>query len=160
MRDKPEQSKADPRMLNSRAQRALWFGARMIAGFVWWEMILVRFVGHERVDKNRLERFIALAKRFRGLAVELGGVWIKLGQFLSSRVDIFPPEIISALADLQDAVPPENTEVIVAQVERELGKPLDEIFAEFEPLPVAAASFGQAHRARFKTADGPLDPNT
>lgn len=39
MRDKPEQSKADPRMLNSRAQRALWFGARMIAGFVWWEMI-------------------------------------------------------------------------------------------------------------------------
>lgn len=159
MRDKPEQSKADPRMLNSRAQRALWFGARMIAGFVWWEMILVRFVGHERVDKNRLDRFIALAKRFRGLAVELGGVWIKLGQFLSSRVDIFPPEIISALADLQDAVPPENTEVIVAQVERELGKPLDEIFAEFEPLPVAAASFGQAHRARFKTADGPLDPN-
>lgn len=153
MRQKPQKSGADPRVLNSRARRALWFGARMIAGFIWWEMILVRFVGRERMDKNRLDRFIALAKRFRGLAVELGGVWIKLGQFLSSRVDIFPPEIITALADLQDAVPPENADVIVAQVERELGKPVDEIFAEFERLPVAAASFGQAHRAILKAPD-------
>lgn len=153
MQDKSQLNKADPRALNRRARRALWFGVRMIAGFIWWEMILVRFVGRDQVDKNRLERFIALAKRFRGLAVELGGVWIKLGQFMSSRVDIFPPEIIAALADLQDAVPPEKPEIMLAQMERELGKPVDEVFAEFEPLPVAAASFGQAHPAILRAPD-------
>jgi hypothetical protein len=52
-----------------------------------------------------MDRFIALARNFRNLAVELGGVWIKLGQFLSSRVDLIPPQIITELAGLQDDVP-------------------------------------------------------
>ena len=138
---------ADPRILQKRARRALWFGFKMIAGFMWWEMFLVRIIGRERVDRTRMPRFIKLARDFRKLAVDLGGVWIKLGQFLSSRVDILPPEVTSELSGLQDAVPPEPYDRIAAIVASELGKPVAQVFEDFEHEPVAAASFGQAHRA-------------
>jgi predicted unusual protein kinase regulating ubiquinone biosynthesis (AarF/ABC1/UbiB family) len=90
---------------------------------------------------------IVFARRFRALALDLGGVWIKLGQFLSSRVDILPPSVIAELADLQDAVPAEPTDQVIRTIEHELGQPISQLFAEFEPDPIAAASFGQAYRA-------------
>jgi len=133
--------------LRSRARKALWFGARMIGGFIWWEVILTRVIGRARVDAGRMNRFISLARRFRALALGLGGVWIKLGQFLSSRVDIIPPQVIVELQGLQDAVPPESPNVIVPLIEQQFGKPISELFIEFDPEPIAAASFGQAHMA-------------
>ncbi|MCL6510060.1 MAG: hypothetical protein K6U78_05190 [Anaerolineae bacterium] len=148
------------RMLRTRAIRALWFGATMVGGFIWWELILARLIGQERVTQGRMDCFIKLARDFRGLAVELGGVWIKLGQFLSSRVDLLPPQIIAELSGLQDAVPPEPADVMLPMIERELGQPIEEIFEEFDPQPVAAASFGQAylatlrHRPDAKPANG------
>jgi predicted unusual protein kinase regulating ubiquinone biosynthesis (AarF/ABC1/UbiB family) len=138
---------ADPRMLQRRARRALWFGFRMIAGFIWWELALARLIGRARVERSRIPRFVRLAREFRLLAIDLGGVWIKLGQFLSSRVDILPPEVINELSGLQDAVPAEPYDGIAAIVARELGRPVQDAFDDFEREPVAAASFGQAHRA-------------
>ncbi len=138
-------------MLRSRSRKTLWFGARMIVGLVWWELIVARLVGSERVQKGRLGRLARLARSFRRLAVHLGGVWIKLGQFISTRVDMLPQEVIAELADLQDAVPPEDSAAIIALIEAELKQPVDELFAEFEREPVAAASFGQAHLALLRS---------
>ena len=143
-------SQAAPKQLRKRARKALWFGFQMIAGFIWWEVIAVKFVGRERVNANRMPRFIKTARNFRRLALDLGGVWIKLGQFLSSRVDIIPPEVIIELQGLQDAVPPEPPEVITPIIEQNLGKRIQDIFEEFDPYPIAAASFGQAHLATLK----------
>jgi predicted unusual protein kinase regulating ubiquinone biosynthesis (AarF/ABC1/UbiB family) len=139
-------------MIKSRARRALWFGAKMILGFVWWEIIVAKLGGQTRVSRNRMNRFVQLARDFRKLAVGLGGVWIKLGQFLSSRVDLLPQEIIVELQGLQDDVPAEPESVMIATLERELGKPVSELFDEFDSTPVAAASFGQAYLATLNTS--------
>ncbi len=138
-------------MLRNRSRQALWFGARMIGGLIWWELILARIIGRKRVDAGRMNRLIMLARNFRKLAVKLGGVWIKLGQYISTRVDMLPQEIIAELADLQDAVPPEDNAKMQALIEAELKAPVGELFAEFETEPVAAASFGQAHLATLRS---------
>jgi predicted unusual protein kinase regulating ubiquinone biosynthesis (AarF/ABC1/UbiB family) len=138
-------------MLRSRARRALWFGARMILSLIWWELILARIIGQKRVERSRLKRLVMLTRNFRQLAIQLGGVWIKLGQYLSTRVDMLPQEVLAELNDLQDAVPPEENATMMALIESELGKPLGELFDEVDPDPVAAASFGQAHLATLHT---------
>ncbi|MCU1434546.1 MAG: transporter [Pseudarthrobacter sp.] len=89
------------------------------------------------------------AQRFRVLAVDLGGLMIKVGQFLSSRLDILPPEVTKELEGLQDEVPPVPFPEIRGLAEAELGAPLDQVFASVEKTPIAAASLGQAHRAQL-----------
>ncbi|MBP2265052.1 putative unusual protein kinase regulating ubiquinone biosynthesis (AarF/ABC1/UbiB family) [Pseudarthrobacter sp. PvP004] len=89
------------------------------------------------------------AQRFHGLAVELGGLMIKVGQFMSSRLDVLPPEITAELEGLQDEVPPVPFPAIRALAEAELGAPLEAVFASVEETPIAAASLGQAHRAKL-----------
>lgn len=78
---------------------------------------------------------------------ELGTTFIKLGQILSTRADLLPPEYQAELAKLQDAAPPVAFAEIEQIVVDELGQPLDELFASFETTPLAAASIGQAHAA-------------
>ncbi|BCW59626.1 hypothetical protein StoSoilB20_29730 [Arthrobacter sp. StoSoilB20] len=89
------------------------------------------------------------ARRFHGLAVDLGGLMIKVGQFMSSRLDVLPPEITAELEGLQDEVPPVPFPAIRALAEAELGAPLESVFASVEETPIAAASLGQAHRAKL-----------
>ena len=84
---------------------------------------------------------------------ELGPTFVKLGQILSTRPDILPPDYIDAFSRLQDSVPPfpgEEAEFIVAQ---ELRQPVDELFETFDREPVASASIAQVHRARLKNGD-------
>ncbi|MCP4514420.1 MAG: AarF/ABC1/UbiB kinase family protein, partial [Delftia sp.] len=88
------------------------------------------------------------AREFRALAIEMGGVLIKMGQFLSARVDILPPQVTQELAGLQDEVPPEPLRAILAVVEAEMG-PLEQFFEFFDQEVQAAASLGQVHRARL-----------
>jgi predicted unusual protein kinase regulating ubiquinone biosynthesis (AarF/ABC1/UbiB family) len=90
-----------------------------------------------------------MARNYYGLATDLGGLMIKVGQFLSTRLDVLPPEVTRELEGLQDEVQPEDFAAIRALAEAELGAPLEEVYAAFDPVPMAAASLGQAHRARL-----------
>jgi ubiquinone biosynthesis protein len=83
---------------------------------------------------------------------ELGPTFIKFGQIISTRPDLLPADFISELTRLQDSVPPEPWEPIKACVEEELGQPIEQLFASFDPTPIAAASLGQVHAATL--ADG------
>lgn len=78
---------------------------------------------------------------------ELGATFIKLGQILSTRADLMPPEYIAELTRLQDQAPPVDSFLIREIIVQELGCPIEKIFASFDPEPVAAASIGQAHAA-------------
>jgi ubiquinone biosynthesis protein len=95
----------------------------------------------------------SIPERLRNTFEELGPTYIKLGQVLSTRVDLLPPEYIAELSKLLDTANPVDSEAIAAQVERELGQKLEECFAEFSPSPVASASIGQVHRARLLSGE-------
>lgn len=94
-----------------------------------------------------------VARRFKLLLIELGTTFVKLGQVLSSRGDLLPAEFIEELATLQDQVPAFPFEQVRAQIETAFGQPLESLFSDFSPEPVAAASIAQAHSARTKTGD-------
>ncbi|WP_431806453.1 ABC1 kinase family protein [Microbacterium paraoxydans] len=137
----------------ARYRRILSFASREFVKIWWFELVLPRFgLGRisERTRPQRMQRF---ARRFHALAVELGGLMIKVGQFMSSRLDVLPPEITSELEGLQDEVPAVPTPQIRALAEAELGIPLDRAYAWFDDTPVAAASLGQVHRARLSALD-------
>lgn len=120
----------------------------------WWYEIVLPSVGLRRIAvRTRPARMRHFAKRFRVLAVALGGLMIKLGQYLSSRLDVLPQEITAELQGLQDEVPPVDFPAIKALAEAELGVPLSAVYDAFDEEPVAAASLGQAHRARLTDAD-------
>jgi len=87
------------------------------------------------------------AARLRDMCLELRGGVLKLGQFISGRVDLLPAPYIEALAQLQDRVPPVDTALILERIETELGRPVDEVFQTFCPEPLAAASLAQVHAA-------------
>jgi predicted unusual protein kinase regulating ubiquinone biosynthesis (AarF/ABC1/UbiB family) len=90
----------------------------------------------------------ARAKRLTKTIAALGPTFIKLAQLMSARADIFPEPYLSEIGTLQDRVPPDPPDEIVAVIEEELGRPVDEIFGDFEREPLAAASLGQVHTAR------------
>ncbi|SEQ61124.1 AarF/UbiB family protein [Arthrobacter sp. OV608] len=139
--------------IRARYRRILRFAAWNLAVTWWFELLLPRIglgLVAERTRPARMQRF---ARRFHVLAVDLGGLMIKVGQFLSSRLDVLPPEITTELAGLQDEVPPVPFPAIRALAEKELGVPLERAFAWVEETTIAAASLGQAHRARLLPAD-------
>ena len=139
--------------LRARYWRIMLFFARATVDFIFWEIILRRLGFRQLVRQTRPERYKRVAARFRALAIRMGGVMIKVGQFLSSRLDVLPPEIIEELSGLQDEVPPEKFEDIRRLAEDELGAILEERFEAFEEIPLAAASLGQVHRARLCVKD-------
>ena len=100
------------------------------------------------------------AVRLRLALEALGPIFVKLGQMLSTRRDLLPPDIIEELAKLQDRVPPFATEQVIATLERAFGKPVDAVFDHFERTPVASASVAQVHFAqlpeRVGRSPGPL----
>src|SRR2546428_11945741 len=102
--------------------------------------------GNYDVQPN-IEVLIEVLVAFRQTALKLGGLLIKLGQFLSSRADLLPEQALAVLASLQDEVPAEPFSHVVSVIEAELGKPIDQIFNYVERKATAAASLGQVHKA-------------
>ncbi|WP_233199330.1 AarF/ABC1/UbiB kinase family protein [Cryobacterium sp. M23] len=139
--------------LRARSRRILRFAALYLAQTWCYEVLLPR-VGLARVAaRSRSARLQHIAQRFHVLAVDLGGLMIKVGQYMSSRLDVLPPEITKELEGLQDEVPPVPFPAIQAVAEAELGVTLERAFSYIDPSPLAAASLGQVHRARLSELD-------
>lgn len=133
--------------MRARYRRITRFAARFLLQTWWYELVLPRFRMSAITNATRTRRMQRFARQFHDLAVELGGLMIKVGQFMSSRLDVLPPEITKELEGLQDEVPPVAFAEIRALAERELGMPLDRAFVFVDEVPLAAASLGQTHRA-------------
>jgi len=101
-----------------------------------------------RKKRDRVEKSTR-AERIRMAFEELGPTYIKLGQILSTRPDLVPPDLIIELAKLQDEVPPFPFNDARKIIEKELGKPLEESFSAFDEKPLASASIGPVHRAEL-----------
>ena len=133
--------------------RVLWFFGRTAASVFLWDVVL-RSLGLRALSRRTApRRYRRSARNFRRLAARLGGVWIKVGQFLSARVDVLPEAITAELAALQDEVNPEPLEAMRSVVEAELQGPLERHYARFDAQPLASASLGQVHRARLPSGE-------
>lgn len=142
----------------SRYRRILQFFSGLIAHVIWWDLVVRRMpVAGQRSLATRSNRYREMAREFRVLAVEMGGVMIKLGQFLSARVDVLPIEVTEELKGLQDEVPPADTNQVMGLLREQLGD-ISRRFEYIEPQPLAAASLGQVYRARLRPPRGAMGP--
>jgi ubiquinone biosynthesis protein len=111
---------------------------------------LSSYLGGRRPGANESR---PLARNLRVALEEAGGMFVKLGQVLSTRADLLPADVIAELSMLQDHVAPVDPGGIEALLTAELGAPPHRVFASFDPAPLAAASIGQAHRAQLATGE-------
>ncbi len=138
-----------------RENRALRFtyaaaiAARILSGYKMLSMRKKRMTSEEYERRLRDHHRRSAERIYRGV-VRLRGLMIKIGQTIGSRPDVFPEEYASILSRLQDQVPPHPWKEMKPHIERELGAPITQIFAEFDPVPVAAASLAQVYKAKLK----------
>jgi predicted unusual protein kinase regulating ubiquinone biosynthesis (AarF/ABC1/UbiB family) len=133
-----------------RIIKILWLFFGLVSSF-FLQYLRARLTGRSYdffADKEHNRR---RAIRLRTAALDMGGVLVKVGQFLSTRVDLLPSEYIEELALLQDEVPGVPYEHIRAVLEGELGAPVSDSFLSFDQMPLAAASLGQVHAAVLPT---------
>jgi ubiquinone biosynthesis protein len=130
--------------------------------------ILVRYGFDEVVDRlhfrggfivkqlTRVEAHLTTEERIRRMLEDLGPTFIKFGQIASMRPDLIPELLVMELRKLQDEVPPVDFFEVKKVIEGSLKRKIDEVFSEFEPTPIAAASLAQTHRAVLKEEDLPV----
>jgi predicted unusual protein kinase regulating ubiquinone biosynthesis (AarF/ABC1/UbiB family) len=104
----------------------------------------------EALSASEYEEYRKLGRWLREKLHSLGPTFIKIGQTLSTRADLVPLPTMLELSSLQEAVEPSPNDVALQTIERDLGKPLSELYASFDPEPIAAASLSQAYRAVLK----------
>ncbi|RME97789.1 MAG: AarF/ABC1/UbiB kinase family protein [Bacteroidetes bacterium] len=134
-----------------RMRRAYWVAAQVMCSYLWL------FLKRKLLGNSYYERKIGAlhernAVRVKAAVLELQGLFIKVGQLLSILSNFLPEAFQEPLEELQDQVPARPYAEIKARIERELGAAPEQLFAHFDPVPIAAASIGQVHRARL--ADG------
>jgi predicted unusual protein kinase regulating ubiquinone biosynthesis (AarF/ABC1/UbiB family) len=104
-------------------------------------------------DAAKAVRRRRLAVWIRETLLDLGPTFIKVGQLFSTRADLFPIEFVEELSKLQDKVPAFGYEQVEAIIQQELGKVIPELYLGFDPIPLAAASLGQVHRAQLHSGE-------
>lgn len=138
-----------------RMTRMAVYGEKLFRARSWFLhiflLLLRRIVigGETNKEANQEKQAVWLKDKL----IELGPTFIKMGQSMGTRADLLPLPFVKALGLLQDQVPPFPNEIAFARIEKELGRKINEVYAEFELEPVAAASLGQVYRARLHTGE-------
>jgi predicted unusual protein kinase regulating ubiquinone biosynthesis (AarF/ABC1/UbiB family) len=135
--------------LKARYRRILRFASLALAELWWFELFLPQIGLAKLGARGRIRRLKRLARKFHDLAADLGGLMVKVGQFLSARLDVLPESVTKELEGLQDEVAPEPFDKILALIASELELDPAVAFASINTEPVAAASLGQAYRAKL-----------
>ncbi len=130
--------------------RGFWVGILLLLHSLIW---LVGWLGLLLTFRGKAARQAWFAGRLTGLLIALGATFVKVGQIMSTRPDLFPPHIIRALTRLQDDVGAFGWKHVERTFVEELGKSPDELFASFERTPVASASVAQVHRATLPSGE-------
>ncbi|MGD2252673.1 MAG: AarF/UbiB family protein [Anaerolineales bacterium] len=151
--DTPQHFTPSRGSLRLRHLRVMLFFTRLFLSAIFIDVLLARMGFRFLTSRTATRRYQRAARRFRLMAASLGGVWIKVGQFLSARVDMLPVAVTAELAGLQDEVAPEPFEAMRAMIEAEFAEPLERRYVWFDPHPLASASLGQVHRARLGSGE-------
>jgi len=135
--------------------RAAVYGEKLVQLKMWFFHLLMLamrrfFIGTERSRETNQRR---QALWLKDKLITLGPTFIKIGQSMGTRADLLPLPFVVELGSLVDQVPPFPNDVAFARIEHELGRKINEVYAEFETEPVAAASLGQVYRARLNTGE-------
>src|SRR4051812_43366015 len=115
--------------------------------------VLLRHGFGEILERRRPASGSRLGPRVARVLADLGPTFIKLGQLLATREDLFPPDVTRALASLHSGVPPMKTRTVERELRRALGDQFAHAFASLDPQPLAAASIGQVHRAVLRSGE-------
>lgn len=135
--------------MNRRARKAYWLTFGVI--FRYMRLYAGSKIFGEKYWNRRIEKLhLQSAQKIKNGLLELQGLYVKVGQLISILSNVLPDAFREPLESLQDQIPPRDYSEIKQTIEREFGKPIDEVFASFEETPLAAASIGQTHRATIK----------
>ncbi len=149
MRDTAElQAWKTTRPVRLRAARAYALTLRILLGYAWLGLISP-ILGPSLYASKLVARHRSTSKRLVAAILHLKGLFIKVGQLISILTNILPPEFREELEQLQDSVPARPPREVTARIRKELGKAPEELFAEFNPVPIASASLAQVHEARL-----------
>ncbi|NBD33869.1 MAG: AarF/ABC1/UbiB kinase family protein [Cyanobacteria bacterium] len=136
----------------NRRRLDIWFFVLTLLFKLWLEGKKWSYIGGYSEEKKQARRQ-ARAVWIRESLLELGPTFIKVGQLFSTRADIFPIEYVEELSKLQDRVPAFDFEQVEAIIQKDLGKTVNQLFQSFDPIPLAAASLGQVHKAQLHNGE-------
>ena len=138
----------------SRRRRFLdiWAFVWLLLGSLWLNEKAWSYRGGMTEEKKAVRRR-SQAVWIRETLLDLGPTFIKVGQLFSTRADLFPAEYVEELSKLQDRVPAFSYEQVAAIIQQDLGKPVQKLFRSFDPIPIAAASLGQVHKAQLHSGE-------